>query len=132
MSTASPAGPQGRPSSVPVLATAALLAAVVAGSTLSGIPWPQSALWTAAMLVPVLIPLPGLLRGQRRTHAWATLCVAPYFIYGVTEVVANPAARVPAALILFASLAWFVALVRFLRITRPPTAAGPAQDALDP
>jgi uncharacterized membrane protein len=103
----------------------------VAGSTLSGSPWPGNALWTAAMLVPVLITLPGLLRGRRRTHAWATLCVAPYFIYGVTEVVANPAARLPAALILFASLAWFVALVRFLRLTRPRSGAGPAQDSLE-
>ena len=131
MTNAETARAPAAPSGVPVLVTAALLAAAVAGTTLKGSPWPQNVLWTLVMLVPVLIPLPGLLRGLRRTHAWATLCVAPYFIYGVTEVVANPAARLPAALILFASLAWFVALVRFLRLMRPRPAAGPAQEPLD-
>jgi uncharacterized membrane protein len=68
------------------------------------------------------------LRGDRRTHAWATLCVAPYFVYGVTETVANPAVRVAAAAILFASFAHFVALVAYLRATRPqpPTQAEPS------
>ena len=74
------------------------------------------------ILLPLAAPLPGLLRGRPRTYAWATLCVAPYFIYGVTEVVANPAVRGAAAAILFASLGWFVALVWFLRLSRgaPP------------
>jgi uncharacterized membrane protein len=102
-----------------VLATTATLAATVAVFTLSALDWPASAAWSMVMLLPVLLPLPGLLGGRRRTHAWATLCVAPYFVYGITEVVANPAARPGAAVILFASLAWFVALARFLRLTRP-------------
>lgn len=99
--------------------TAAVLAACVAATALAAGRWPMSLGWAAVALLPVLLPLPGLLRGDRRTHAWATLCVAPYFIYGVTEVVANPAVRMPAAAILFASLAWFVALVHYLRATRP-------------
>jgi uncharacterized membrane protein len=74
---------------------------------------------TAALFVPWLMPLYGLLHGDRRTHAWATLCVAPYFIYGVTETVANPAVRPASAAILLASLAHFVALVAYLRVTRP-------------
>jgi len=102
-----------------VLLTAAALAACVAATTLAAGRWPVSLGWAAVALLPVLLPLPGLLRGDRRTHAWATLCVAPYFIYGVTEVVANPAVRMPAAAILFASLAWFVALVHYLRLSRP-------------
>ena len=60
--------------------------------------WPVNLLWTVAMLLPVAAPLAGMLRGTRRTYAWATLCVAPYLVYGVTEVIANPAARAPAAL----------------------------------
>jgi uncharacterized membrane protein len=102
-----------------VLLTAAALAACVAATTLAAGRWPVSLGWAAVALLPVLLPLPGLLRGDRRTHAWATLCVAPYFIYGVTEVVANPAVRMPAAAILFASLAWFIALVHYLRLSRP-------------
>ena len=108
------------------LGTAAVLAACVAAATLRSAPWPANLAWTVALLLPVAAPLPGLVRGQRRTYAWATLCVAPYFIYGLTEVVANPAVRAAAGAILFASLAWFVMLVRYLRLSR---GAGPtAQD----
>jgi uncharacterized membrane protein len=100
------------------LATAAVLAVCVAAASLRSAPWPSNVGWTAALLLPVAAPLPGLIRGTRRTYAWATLCVAPYFIYGVTEVIANPAVRGAAGAILFASLGWFVALVWYLRLSR--------------
>jgi uncharacterized membrane protein len=100
------------------LAAAAALAACVAAAGLSSARWPTNLAWTFGMLLPVAAPLPGLLRGSRRTYAWATLCVAPYLVYGVTELVANPAVRVAAAAILFASLAWFVALITYLRVSR--------------
>jgi len=96
-----------------------LLGACVLAAALRAGTWPGNLLWTAVLLVPLLLPLPGLLRGDRRTCAWATLCVAPYFVYGLTEVVANPAVRGAAAAVLFASLAWFVSLVFFLRVSRP-------------
>ncbi|RPI15602.1 MAG: DUF2069 domain-containing protein [Lysobacterales bacterium] len=112
-----------------VLGTAAVLACCVAWATLVASPWPRSLAWTALMLVPVLMPLGGLLRGDRRTHAWATFCVAPYFLYGLTEVIANPSVRAAAAAILFASLAWFVALIAYLRFSRPLVAAPAVQDA---
>jgi len=62
--------------------------------------------------------LPGMLARNRRTFAWATLCVTPHFIYALTEIVANPAIRVLAASILMLSLALVVALVAYLRLTR--------------
>lgn len=101
------------------LGGAALLAACVAAAALRSESSPASLAWLAALLVPLLLPLPGLWRRTRRTCAWATLCVAPYFAYGTTEVIANPAVRAEAAAILFASLAWFVSLVYCLRVTRP-------------
>ena len=101
------------------LAGAGLLAACVAAAALREAAWPASLAWLAVLLIPVLLPLPGLWRRTRRTCAWATLCVAPYFAYGTTEVIANPAVRVEASAILFASLAWFVSLVYCLRVTRP-------------
>ena len=103
------------------LASAVLLAACVAAVSLRSSPWPANVFWTLLLLLPVIAPLPGLIRGQRRTYAWATLCVAPYFAYGVTEVIANPAVRGAAGAILFASLAWFVALVGYLRLSRGAT-----------
>ena len=105
------------------LAAAAVLGACVVAAALPAFAWPASLARLAILLVPVLLPLPGLLRGHRRTYAWATLCVTPYFIYGLTEVIANPAVRAPAGAILFASLAWFVTLVNYLRATRSPPAA---------
>jgi uncharacterized membrane protein len=97
-----------------------VLGACVVAAALPAFAWPGSLARLSVLLVPLLLPLPGLLRGQRRTYAWATLCVTPYFIYGLTEVIANPAVRAPAGAILFASLAWFVTLVNYLRVTRLP------------
>jgi uncharacterized membrane protein len=110
-----------------VLGTWIALGFCVAAALLSAAS-PASALVTTGLLIPWLLPIRGLLRGDRRTYAWATLCVAPYFVYGVTETVANPAVRVAAAAILFASFAHFVALVAYLRATRPqpPTQAEPS------
>jgi uncharacterized membrane protein len=106
------------------LGTAMLLALCVAAAALRSAPWPANLGWTIALLLPVVAPTPGIVRGLRRTYAWATLCVAPYFIYGITEVIANPAVRGAAAAILFASLAWFVALVWYLRVSaRAPAGA---------
>jgi uncharacterized membrane protein len=109
-----------------------LLGVCVGASTLGSVPWPQNLAWTFFLLLPLLLPIPGLWRGKRRTCAWATLCIAPYFIYGVTEVVANPAVRTTAAAILFAGLAWFVSLVYCLRVSRPeprPTEAAQGTSA---
>jgi uncharacterized membrane protein len=69
--------------------------------------------------LPLLAPLRGLIRGDRYTHAWATLCVLPYFIVSVTEAVANPQAHVRAIAMLGAALLWFFALISYLRVSRP-------------
>jgi uncharacterized membrane protein len=106
-----------------ILGTMALLAACVCTAVLRTSTWPQSAGLAAVLLIPLLLPLRGLLRGDRRTHAWATLCVGPYIVYGITESVANPAVRGLAALVLLTSLAHFVALVAYLRLSRPSTSA---------
>lgn len=108
------------------LVAAAVLAACVAAAALRSASWPANLAWLVVLLLPLLAPLPGLVRGTRRTYAWATLCVTPYFIYGVMEVIANPSVRGAAAAILFASLAWFIALVWYLRLTRRVPAASQA------
>jgi uncharacterized membrane protein len=110
------------------LATAGLLAACVIAAAWPTA-WPSGLALMALLLVPLLLPLPGLIAGRRRTCAWATLCVAPYFVYGLTELIANPVVRIRAAAILFASLAWFVALVACLRVSRPAPAPAQGEDA---
>jgi len=68
--------------------------------------------------LPLLAPLYGLLRGDRYTYSWATLCVLPYFIVGITEAVANPQLHTWATALLGVSLLWFFSLIGFLRATR--------------
>ena len=66
--------------------------------------------------LPLLLCIPGLWRANRHTHKWATLCVLPYFIVGITEGVANDAVRSWALTLLGLSLLWFFALVAYLRL----------------
>jgi uncharacterized membrane protein len=108
-----------------VLVTTALLASVVAVSVLASVSWPAWILLAAAALVPILLPLRGLLRGSRRAHAAASLCVLPYFVAGLTETIANPARKLVGPWLLLASVAWFVTLVYYLRVTRPATSTLP-------
>jgi len=77
--------------------------------------------WALFYCVPLLAPLSGLLKGKRYTHAWATLCVLPYFTVGVTEAVANDGIRYWAMSLLGASLLWFFALITYLRVTYKPS-----------
>jgi uncharacterized membrane protein len=76
-------------------------------------------LLAAVLIAPLALPLRGLLRHDRRTYAWATLCLTPHFVYGLTELVANPPLRLHAAAMVLLSLALMVALVAYLRLTRP-------------
>lgn len=99
-----------------------LLALLVVTSLLAAYQGERSAVsfWLLVALLagPLAIALPGMLARNRRTFAWATLCVTPHFIYALTELVANPAIRMLAASILVLSLALVVALVAYLRLTR--------------
>lgn len=113
-----------------VLASWCLLAVCTVFSAWRAAPWPWILAWGFALGLPLLLPLPGLLRGRRRTYAWATLCLAPLMVHGLTEVVASPDARLAAGALLFAGLAAFVALVAYLRVTRP--APSPAQVVPEP
>jgi uncharacterized membrane protein len=72
----------------------------------------------AALTLPLWIALPRLLAGHRRTYAWMTLAVTPFLVLAVTEAVANPTARLWAALCLFVAFTLFVMLVAYLRLTR--------------
>jgi len=74
--------------------------------------------WAIFYSVPLLAPLPGLLKGKRYTHSWATLCVLPYFVVGVTEAVANMASRRWSLALLGAALLWFFAMISYLRASK--------------
>jgi len=78
-----------------------------------GYAWPIC----VAAVLPLLAPLNGLVRGHRRTYAWATLFTVPYIVFALTELLVNPAARWVASLSLFLVFGWFCTMVLFLRAT---------------
>jgi uncharacterized membrane protein len=94
----------------------ALIAVVVAWLLSTGFSAGR-VVWAVVLTVPLWLPIYGVLRSHRKTFAWATLCVIPYFILGVTEAIANPERRIWSGLCLGLALALFVALILYLRIT---------------
>lgn len=70
------------------------------------------------LTLPLWIFIPALHRGERRKYAAMTLCVVPYLVLALTELVANPAARILASAILLLAFALFGLLIVFLRVTR--------------
>jgi uncharacterized membrane protein len=108
-----------------LLTWTALFSLVFARQLQQGINFTQLA-WSLSFALPLLLALPGLIRGTRHTHSWATLCVLPYFVVGITEAVANANLRHWALMLLGASLLWFFALLSFLRVS--PVAPGKPQE----
>lgn len=106
------------------LAVAALLVLMVATGWLLWLALPGDGFaraGTAVLLtLPLAIPLPGLLRRRRYTGLWATFLLTPYLALALMEVIANPAARLAAPLVMLMILATLVALVGWLRTSRPP------------
>lgn len=104
----------------------AWLALAAASAVAAAVPWTgsNSLLLALVLLAPLALPLRGYARHDRRTYGWATLCVMPAFVYGITESVANPVARGTAGWVLAACLVAFFALVAHLRATRPQPPAG--------
>jgi uncharacterized membrane protein len=98
---------------------AALIALVLAWNVWGELSIPRLAI-ALLLTVPLWAPLPGVIRRDRRTYAWATLCVIPYFVMGLTEAIANPQRRVWAGECLALALLLFVTLIGYLRTTRTP------------
>lgn len=101
----------------------ALIGLVVAWQCSQGIS-PVRALAGLVLTLPLWAPLRGVVRGSRRTYAWATLCVIPYFILGTTEAIASPAQRLWSGACLSLAFALFVCLILYLRVSNPARASG--------
>lgn len=70
---------------------------------------------TAIASLPLLLPLPGLVRGRRRTLQWSSLTLAPALALALTEILVNARARMPATLTLALIFAAFGASIAALR-----------------
>lgn len=75
--------------------------------------------WLVAKALPLLLPLPGLLRGKRYTYQWTTLLVLAYFAEGTVRAVseAGPVRTLASAEAVLA-LALFACAIGFVRAAR--------------
>ena len=106
----------------PVVAwTRAIAVGSVVGLIVLGLAWelwlaPTGSGWLALKVVPLFIPLAGLLRNRLYTYRWVTLFVWPYFIEGAVRAASDRGPGVMLALIEVAlSLALFGACVVHVR-----------------
>ena len=74
---------------------------------------------TALAFLPLLLPLPGLVRGSRRALRAAPMALAPALAIAITEVLVNPPARFLAGVTLALVLSAFAGIVAALRAAPP-------------
>jgi uncharacterized membrane protein len=73
--------------------------------------------WWALKVLPLCLPLPGLLRRRMYTYRWTSLLVWPWFIEGVVRAASDRGPAVPlAALEVVLTLALFAACVLHVRL----------------
>ena len=68
------------------------------------------------LLLPLVFPLKGLLKGNPYTYAWSSFLIFIYFIHGVVEAYANPAARSLALLEVLLSVTFYTGAVLYARL----------------
>jgi len=77
--------------------------------------------WLLAMLavVPLLLPLRGLVAGSLRSMTWAGYLVMLYLIIGVTEAWSNPPQRIPALVQVLLVVIFVGSVLAFSRTKNP-------------
>jgi uncharacterized membrane protein len=70
----------------------------------------------ALLLLPLLFPLWGLLKGNPYTFAWSSFLILIYFVHGVVEAYANPTVRHLASLEILFSVAFYSGAVLYARL----------------
>jgi uncharacterized membrane protein len=96
----------------------ALVAWLLLAGSIAWWPFADAGIGRVTALVaglPLLLPLPGLLRGSRRALRAAPMALAPALALAITEIMVNPAARVTAGISLALVLAAFAGIVAALR-----------------
>ncbi len=74
---------------------------------------------TLISLLPLVLPIPDLLRARRRVLQWAPLTLAPVLALTLAEILANAAARIAASVTLALILAAFAVTIAALRASPP-------------
>lgn len=82
------------------------------------LPWmmqPEGSLWLLLLVLPLLIPLKGLLNNQRYTYKWIGFLTLLYFCIGISELVSNPQLRSYGVGTSVASMLLFLASIYYAR-----------------
>lgn len=69
-------------------------------------------------VLPLMLPLRGLLHGRRTACAWAAYLSLFYFVHGIVEAAAGPGVRFLAGLEIAASLLLFFGAVFYVRFLK--------------
>ena len=70
----------------------------------------------ALVLVPLVFPLAGLLKGKAYTYAWSSFLSLLYFALGVSEAYTLPAERLYGLLEVLFSVMWFTGAILYARV----------------
>lgn len=101
---------------------AALAAWLALAASVAAWQLPAAGIGPVAALIaglPLLLPLPGLVRGARRALRAAPMALAPLLAVAITECLANPPARIAAGVTLALAFAAFAAILAALRALPP-------------
>jgi uncharacterized membrane protein len=82
--------------------------------------FPRS-LMLALLLLPLMLPLRGLLHGRRYTFSWSCFLALLYFIHGVVEAYSSSITRYLGLLEVCLASLWFIAALSYVRVTASKT-----------
>ena len=72
------------------------------------------------LVLPLLLPLRGLLHARRYTFAWSCFLALLYFTHGVMEAYSSVSMRYLGLLEVGLTTTWFLAAIAFVRMTKKP------------
>lgn len=79
--------------------------------------------WLVLKVLPLLLPLMGVLKGRRYTYQWASMFILIYFTEGVMRAWSDPQPSVSLAVIeIVLSVVFFLAAIGYARQTAPAKA----------
>ena len=82
------------------------------------LPWLAGSYWLLLLVLPLLIPLRGLLGDRRYTYKWIGFLTMLYFCIGIAELVTNPELRLYGLGTTAASTLMFLASIYYARYLR--------------
>jgi len=74
--------------------------------------------WALLLVLPLLLPLPGIIKDRLYTYKWIGFLTLFYFCVGISELFSNPQLRIYAYLTTVFSLLLFIGSIYYTRYLR--------------